>query len=57
MSEAQASLERFFTRATGAGQKGGPPLGALAATEPLLALPVPPYPATLARTGLGDADA
>jgi len=55
--EAQASLDRFCAVVADARPRGGTTVGALAATEPLRALPVLPYPATLERHGLVDADA
>jgi transposase len=55
--EAQASLDRFCAVVADARPRGGTTVGALAATEPLRALPVLPYPATLERRGLVDADA
>jgi len=57
MAEAQASLDRFCATVADARSRGGTTVGALAAAEPLRALPVLPYPATLERTGLVDADA
>lgn len=57
MVEAQASLDRFCATVADARPRGGTTVGALAAAEPLRALPVLPYPATLARNGLVDADA
>jgi transposase len=57
MIEAQASLDRFCAVVADARPRGGTTVGALAATEPLRALPVLPYPATLERTGPVDADA
>lgn len=57
LAEAQASLDRFCASVADARPRGGTTVAALAAAEPLRALPVLPYPATLERTGLVDADA
>lgn len=57
MAEAQVSLDRFCATVADARPRGGTTVAALAAAEPLRALPVLPYPATLERTGLVDADA
>jgi transposase len=58
LAEAQTSLDRFCATVADARPRGGTTVGALAASEPLRALPLLPYPATLTRIGLlVDADA
>lgn len=47
MEEAQASLDRFCATTADARPRAGSSVGALADAEPLLPLPVAPYPATL----------
>jgi len=58
MAEAQASLDRFCATVADARPRFGTTVGALAGSEPLRALPLTPYPATLTKVGLlVDADA
>ena len=45
--DAQASLDRFCATTADARPRGSSTVGALAAAEPLLALPAAPYPATI----------
>jgi hypothetical protein len=57
MAEAQASLDRFCETIGDVRRRADSNVRALAQAEPLLALPPPPYPATIGQTGPVDANA